>query len=86
MNGQDAALAYWKQHVLLLHLLQLLVIGDAGQAQAVNFFILPHQRIVGTVQHHRGPDNPAMAPIAAVPQRSPEVLAVAGAVMQGLRG
>jgi hypothetical protein len=38
------------------------------------------------MQHHRRPDNAAVTAIAAVPYGSPEVLAMPGAVMQGLRG
>jgi hypothetical protein len=64
----------------------VLVVGDAGQAEAVNFFILPHQRIVRAVQQHRRPDNAAVTAVATLSQRSPEVLAVPGAVMKGLCG
>jgi len=64
----------------------LLVVGDARQAQAVNFFILPHQGIVRAVEHWRPHDVTVVAVGPVMSRAVAEVLAVPDAVVQTLRG
>src|SRR5579884_4196934 len=66
MNAQRARLLDGHEFLPLLEKLQLLVVGDAGQPQAIDFLVLPQQRLVRSAQQRIPDQVPVMSAMPGV--------------------
>ena len=84
MNRQGAALQNWYQFLSLLQFLELFVVGDAGQSQAVNLLVLPEKGVVRAA-NRRSPRPNNMPMMHAHSTMAPASVAQRpGVIVQGI--